>query len=198
MKSTKLWMMLVVNRGGDLIKKSAAQDWAALFLDVSDFDDDSEAWATGRAAAIATTTAGAAVRASARGARRGGRAVVGDAAFGQGGLTREFDAVLLVHGDDLHQHGVAHTADIVDRLNVAVGEFADVDQAVLTGHDFNKRAEVLDGNNLAFVDLARLHAHGQGLDPVAGAFGRFGFGAGEGDHGSSCRRARSGGRSCPG
>ena len=49
-------------------------------------------------------------------------------------------------------------------IDVAVGQLADVAQAVLAGQDLDERAEILDARDAAFVDLADLHRRGQRLD----------------------------------
>ena len=102
---------------------------------------------------------------------------VGLAALGQGRLAGELDAVLVVDGDHLDQHRVADPADVVDAADVAVGQLADVDQAVLAGQDLDERAEVLDRGDAAFVDLADLDPFGHRLDLVAGGLGPGGVDA---------------------
>ena len=94
--------------------------------------------------------AGAAV--AARGTIAGGvarRVGIGLAALGQGRLPRELDAVLVVDGDHLDEHRVADPADVGHAADVAVGQLADVDQAVLAGQDLDERAEVLDRRDAA-------------------------------------------------
>ena len=55
--------------------------------------------------------------------------------------------------------------------DVAVGQLADVDQAVLAGQDLDEGAELLDGGHAALVDPADLDPFGHGLDLVAGGLG---------------------------
>ena len=99
------------------------------------------------------------------------------AALGQGGLARQLDAVLVVDGDHLDQHRVADPADVGDARDVAVGQLADVAQAVLAGQDLDEGAEVLDRGDPALVDPADLDALGHGLDLVAGRLGPRGVDA---------------------
>ena len=141
----------------------------------------------GRRGRAATAATAAAVAARSAAGRAGRRRRAGGAwrtrrcprpPLGQGRLAGELDAVLLVDGDDLDEHRVADPADVGDAVDVAVGQLADVDQAVLAGEDLDEGAEVLDGHDAALVDLADLDALGHRLDPVAallGAGGRRGW-----------------------
>ena len=120
--------------------------------------------------------------------RRGRRAAAvrdanssGYPAFGQGGLARQLHAVLVVHGDRLHQHRIADPADVRHAGNIAIGQLADVDQAVLAGKDLDEGPEFLDRGDPALVDPADLHALGHGHDLVAGRLGPRGLEAGERD-----------------
>ena len=58
---------------------------------------------------------------------------------------------------------VADLADVADAGDVAVGQFADVAEAVFAGQDFDERTEVLDAADAAVVDLADLDGLGQAL-----------------------------------
>ena len=86
---------------------------------------------------------------------------------------------MIVDGDDLNQHHVADPADVVDVADVAAGHFADVDQTVFAGEDFNERAEFLDRGDAAFVDRADFNPFRHRLNTVAAGFRARGLGAGD-------------------
>src|SRR5579883_1133208 len=94
----------------------------------------------------------------------------------QGGLAAELDAVLLVDRDHLDLDLVADFAYVAHALHVAVGQFANVAQAVFAGQDFDERAKVLDTGHAAVVNLADLDALGEGLDATHGGVGAVGVG----------------------
>ena len=54
-----------------------------------------------------------------------------------------------------------------------IGDLADVQEAVAVGHDFHERAEFLDANDLAAVDLADFDFRCDGLDLFDSAVGGF-------------------------
>src|SRR5262249_52400818 len=80
------------------------------------------------------------------------------------GLARQLDAVLVVDGDDLDLHLVADLADLIDPVDVADVELADVHEPVAARDDLDERPEILDRRHLAVVDLADLDLLGQRLD----------------------------------
>ena len=82
----------------------------------------------------------------------------------------EFDAVLIVDGQDFDLHGVAHLADVGDAVDVFVGQFADVAESVFSGDDFHEGPEVLDAGHAAVVDFADFDGGGEGLDLGHGFF----------------------------
>src|SRR5262245_46249237 len=71
--------------------------------------------------------------------------------FAKENLARQFDAVLVVDGDDLDLDAVADFADGVDALDVLVVEFADMTQPIATGQDFDERAKILNRRDAAIV-----------------------------------------------
>ena len=83
--------------------------------------------------------------------------------FRQKDLAGEFDAVLIVDSDHLDLDRIADIDDVGHRLDETVGEFTDVQQAVLAGSDLNKGTEVLDRDDLAGVDAADLDVLGHRL-----------------------------------
>jgi len=151
------------------------------------------------AAIIAATVVAATVVVAAFGAAAGGRADgfgVGLALFLHGGLATEFDAALVVDEDDLHANLVADVDDVIDVLDVLVGKLGDVAKSVGFGGDFDERAEFLDADDAAGVNLPDLHLGGDGLDEIAGLF-RGGLIDGA-DVDGSVVLCRSGRRSLPG
>ncbi len=61
--------------------------------------------------------------------------------------------------------------DVVDAFDVLVGQLADVAEAIGFRGDFDERAEVLDADDRAGVDLADLHLGGHRFDDVAALLG---------------------------
>src|SRR5262249_31182613 len=96
---------------------------------------------------------------------------VGLAEFLERGLAGELDAALVVDQEDLDLDLVAHLDDVIDALDVLVGELGDVAEAVGFGGDLDERAEILEADDLAGVDLADLHLGGHRLDDVAALLG---------------------------
>src|SRR5262249_24045275 len=99
----------------------------------------------------------------------------------QQSLARQLDPILIVDGDDLDLHDVANLANVLDLVHVLVVELADMAQAVAAGQDLDESAEVLDGGDPAFVDLADAHFFGKRLDLGAGGLGAFGVEVGDVD-----------------
>lgn len=58
--------------------------------------------------------------------------------FGQYGLTRQLDPVLIVDRNNFDLQLVTDFADLVDRFDVAGREFADVTQPIFAGGDFDE------------------------------------------------------------
>src|SRR5512135_155217 len=140
--------------------------------------------AAGASVAIAVPVPIAAGRSAGPAVARGplGRGVglgvlVGLAERGQRRLAGQLDPVLVVDGDRLDEHRVADPADVGHAADVAVGQLADVHQAVLAGQDLDEGAEVLDRRDAALVDPADLDPFGHRLDLVAGGLGAGGVGA---------------------
>ena len=82
----------------------------------------------------------------------------------QRGFAAETDLAGAVDVDDLDRDVVAFLADVGDFADAVVGHLGDVEQTFLSGQDFHESAEVLDGNDLAAVDLADLGFAGVGFD----------------------------------
>src|SRR6185503_10334446 len=78
----------------------------------------------------------------------------------------QLDAALVIDGDDLHAHLIAHVHEIGHAIDVAVGQFADMHQAVRLRRDFDECAEILDADHAALIDLADLYLGGHRLDDV--------------------------------
>ena len=117
-------------------------------------------------AAVATATAAAARTALGGLACDDGRGVL--LALDHG-APREVDAALAVDFDD-HDLDLVADADLVlDAGDAVIGEFGDVDEAVLAGQDLDERAEVHDAGDAAGVDLADFDVLGHALDDRDGA-----------------------------
>ena len=98
--------------------------------------------ATGAAVvAIATTAATLATFAAAGGADGFG---VGFAEFLHGFFTRQLDAAGVVDQDHLDLHLIADVHEIGHAIDVSVGEFRDVTEAIGLRCDLDERAEFLD------------------------------------------------------
>ncbi|MEA2645173.1 MAG: polyribonucleotide nucleotidyltransferase, partial [Chloroflexota bacterium] len=78
----------------------------------------------------------------------------------------EVDAALAVDLVDLHQDLVAHLDEVLDVVHPPVGKLADMDQAVLLGHQLHEGAERHQPDDLALVDPADLDIVGEALDPI--------------------------------
>ena len=68
-------------------------------------------------------------------------------ALGHRGPAGEPHAALFIHAEALDPDLVAHLDDVLDLLDAEVGQFADVDQAVLAGQELDEGAELLDGDD---------------------------------------------------
>jgi hypothetical protein len=68
---------------------------------------------------------------------------------------------------------VADLHDVLGFLDAEVRQFADVNQAVLARQKFDERAEFLDGDNLAAINLADLGLGGHAGDGVHGNLHAF-------------------------
>src|SRR5207248_907940 len=75
-------------------------------------------------------------------------------------LARQFHAVVLVDGDDLHLDLVADAHHVFDLADVLVVQLADVAQSIAAGRDLDEGAEILDRRDLALVDLADANLFG--------------------------------------
>src|SRR5688572_30750174 len=95
-------------------------------------------------------------------------------ALGHGGFAREADAAFFVDAEALDPNFVAHFDDVFGLLDAEVGEFADVDKAVLAREEFDEGAEFLDGDDFAAIDFARLGFGGHAGDGFAGDLQTFG------------------------
>ena len=65
-------------------------------------------------------------------------------------------------------HAVAHFADVLDGRYAEVSQFADMNQSVLAGKNFDKCAEFTHSRNRTFVKLPFLDLGGDKLDLVDG------------------------------
>jgi hypothetical protein len=104
-----------------------------------------------------------------------------EAQFFERSAAAELDAVVLVDVDDTAPSSHRRRRHLVDAADVAAGQFADVDQSVAAGQDFDERAEVLDAADHAVVDLADLDRGGAGFDLTHRLGGRFAVAAGDQD-----------------
>src|ERR1017187_1198320 len=93
------------------------------------------------------------------------------------GLPREPHPALFVHPEAFDRNVVADLDDVLGFLDAEIGQFADVNQAVLAGQKFDERAEFLDRDDLAAIDFSdfgfRRHA-GDGVERDLHAFRRDG------------------------
>src|SRR5204862_2115005 len=98
-------------------------------------------------------------------------------AISHGRFARQADAAFFVHAQTFDPDFIAHFDDVFGLLDAEVGEFADVNKPVLAGQELDERAEVLDRDYAASIDLVNFgfgsHAH----DRVAGDLHAF-FGNG--------------------
>src|SRR5437588_721184 len=76
-------------------------------------------------------------------------------------LAREVDAALAVDLGDLDVDLIADIDRVLHPLHPVLGQLADVDQAILVGHDLDESAEGHDAHHLALVVLANLDLAGQ-------------------------------------
>lgn len=87
--------------------------------------------------------------------------------------TREFDAAFLIDAEAFHPDLIAEFDDVFGLLDAEVGEFADMDEAVLAGQELDERAKVFDGNNFAAINLADFGFGGHADDCIAGDLHAF-------------------------
>ena len=81
--------------------------------------------------------------------------------------------------DHLYQHLIAFLQLVVDVLDAVLGDFADVQQAVGAGEDFDERAEFLNANHLAPVNPSDFDFGGDTLDVLDRALGPSAIALGE-------------------
>src|SRR5438552_2334699 len=87
---------------------------------------------------------------------------VGDAlGFLKHGLSREVDPPLAIDLGDFDVDLIADIHGVLHPLHPVLGQLADVDQAILVGHDLDEGAEGHDAHHLALVILADLDLAGQ-------------------------------------
>src|SRR5882757_7883724 len=94
-----------------------------------------------------------------------------------GGPARKFYAAFFVHAEAFDGNLVAFLDDVLSFFDAEVRQFADVNQAVLSGEEFNKCTEFLHGDHPALVDFANLRFSRHAGDGVPGdlhAFRRYG------------------------
>jgi hypothetical protein len=65
-------------------------------------------------------------------------------AFSHGRLSGEAHPAFFIHAEALDPNLVAELDDVLGFLDAEIGEFADVNETVLAGQEFYKRAEFLD------------------------------------------------------
>ena len=105
------------------------------------------------------------------------RGAVGARGFAENGFSGKFHSAFIVDSDAFHFDQVAHLDGVVDALDSAFGQLGDVNQAVATGKDFDKGAEILEGDDTAFVGLADLDIAGEaGNELFSASHGRAGVG----------------------
>jgi len=85
----------------------------------------------------------------------------------------ELDAAPVVDPQHLDPRFIAEFQDIFHLVDAVVGDFADMQETVAVGHDLDERAEFLDANNLATVDLADLDFCCNRLDLLDGPVSGF-------------------------
>src|SRR6266545_1616969 len=102
-----------------------------------------------------------------RGFTGGGAAVFG-VALGHRRFAAELHAAFFIDAEALDPDFLAHLDDVLDHLDAEVGEFGNVDEAVLAGEEFDEAAKFLNGHHFAFVDLANLGFRGHALDFAPG------------------------------
>src|SRR5436190_13371282 len=92
---------------------------------------------------------------------------------GHGCLAGEADTAFFINAQAFDPDFIAHFDDVFGLLDAEVGELADVNEAVFAGQEFDKRAEILNRDHLAAVDLVDFgfgsHAH----DGIAGDLHAF-------------------------
>src|SRR5437667_3236297 len=96
----------------------------------------------------------------------------GDAfGFLQDRLARQVDPPLAIDLGHLDVDLIADIHRVLDSLHPVLSQLADVDQAILVGHDLDESAEGHDAHHLALVILADLDLAGQVTDDLL-RFGR--------------------------
>src|SRR5690606_14134038 len=91
-----------------------------------------------------------------------------------GGDLREFDSSLVVRAEALHGDDVPDLDDLIDPLDVARSELADMDEPFLSREHFDEAAEVLDRDDAAVVDPIGLDLLRERLDPLLSGLGALG------------------------
>src|SRR6202007_2334442 len=89
-------------------------------------------------------------------------------ALGHRGAARQFHAAFFIHAQALDPDLVADFHDVLSLLHAEVGQFADVNEAILAGQEFHECAEFLDGDDFSAVDLADLRLGRHAFDGFAG------------------------------
>ena len=90
--------------------------------------------------------------------------------FLQGGLAAQPDLAGGINVDHLDRHELAFFADIGDFVDAVVRHLGDVEQTVHARQDFDERAEIANGHDLAAVDLADFGFRGAAEDAFLGGF----------------------------
>ena len=94
---------------------------------------------------------------------------VGASGIAEGGFAGEFHAAFVIDSDALDLDEVAHFDGIVDPFNPTFSQFRDMNETVAAWEDFDKDAEILEGDDATFVSFSDFNIPGEARDKFFGA-----------------------------